>query len=350
MTKKNVMELQRADSGKVLYRWGPSGVPWLKLNPFMMQPDHPHHLTIKTVHFHGFTPDGRSALLTKYLFEKDYLTHIAVVLLDIEGGTEQVLMKRPMTDQSLTELPVLHKGIGNHTFDTDGRYLAFSVMLTPGPRKLEKVIALWDLRQKAEIFRETIRLKGDEWYFHSDPVFSPDGKYLAAALNHQKNVIAVWDVATGKKLAALEGHTKLIRGFAFTPDGRQIVSVSKDKTLRIWDSQTGRQEKRINVDAEGTAVAVSPDGRRIVLLQLETLLSTLPGETCGIWVMQFRDVTTGRLLWDMSLSKVTLDEWRNRLRFSPDGQKLMLESEPTFVWDAATGERIEYRSNDAIEE
>src|SRR5262249_26121685 len=35
------------------------------------------------------------------------------------------------------------------------------------------------------------------------------------------------------------GHTSTIRGLAFTPDGKQLVSGSQDKTIRVWNADTG---------------------------------------------------------------------------------------------------------------
>ncbi|WP_442785779.1 WD40 repeat domain-containing protein [Leptolyngbya sp. Heron Island J] len=43
----------------------------------------------------------------------------------------------------------------------------------------------------------------------------------------------VWDVATYKLHRRLNGHTQQINSVAFSPDGKQIVNASVDKTLRI---------------------------------------------------------------------------------------------------------------------
>src|SRR5262249_43927240 len=44
-----------------------------------------------------------------------------------------------------------------------------------------------------------------------------------------------WDLATGKFIASLEGHTDEVFGVALTPDGERVVSASGDQTLRVWD-------------------------------------------------------------------------------------------------------------------
>ncbi|GEM_PF-3235344 len=37
-----------------------------------------------------------------------------------------------------------------------------------------------------------------------------------------------------------DGHTGVIRGTAYTPDGKFIITASEDKTIRVWDRFTGR--------------------------------------------------------------------------------------------------------------
>jgi tetratricopeptide (TPR) repeat protein len=63
------------------------------------------------------------------------------------------------------------------------------------------------------------------------------------------------------------GHTALIKGLVFTPDGKQLVSAGDDKVIRVWDWQTGSTVRTIRGQVgpglEGLiyAIALSPDGR-----------------------------------------------------------------------------------------
>ena len=66
---------------------------------------------------------------------------------------------------------------------------------------------------------------------------SPDGKQIVSG-SYDKSV-RVWDASTGDELNVLKGHRDLVRSVAFSPDGKQIVSGSYDQSVCVWDASTG---------------------------------------------------------------------------------------------------------------
>jgi WD40 repeat protein len=65
---------------------------------------------------------------------------------------------------------------------------------------------------------------------------SPDGKTLAGGCSD--GAVKLWDIATGRELATLEGHTAAVYTVTFAPDGRALATGGEDFTLRLWDLTT----------------------------------------------------------------------------------------------------------------
>jgi WD40 repeat protein len=87
--------------------------------------------------------------------------------------------------------------------------------------------------------RRLLQLQG-----HQDWVdcvaFSPNGKHIVSG-SHDKT-IHIWDAETGQSLIGpLEGHQHSVNSVAFSPDGKHIVSGSSDYTLCAWDAETGQR-------------------------------------------------------------------------------------------------------------
>ena len=67
--------------------------------------------------------------------------------------------------------------------------------------------------------------------------FSPDGKLLASATQHQQDpsaTLRLWDVVTGKEVHHWDGHRGRVNALAFSPNGRRLASASSDGTVLVW--------------------------------------------------------------------------------------------------------------------
>ena len=68
--------------------------------------------------------------------------------------------------------------------------------------------------------------------------YSPDGGKIVSSSGDR--TVLVWDAETGDVLSGpFEGHTRAVSSVAYSPDGKRIVSGSYDQTLRVWDAETG---------------------------------------------------------------------------------------------------------------
>ena len=79
------------------------------------------------------------------------------------------------------------------------------------------------------------------------------------------NTARIWDAASGKQIAVLNGHAFLVNSAAFSGDGKRVVTASADGTARIWDAESGKQIAVLKGHAGFVrSAAFSADGKRVV--------------------------------------------------------------------------------------
>jgi WD40 repeat protein len=172
---------------------------------------------------------------------------------------------------------------------------------------------------------------------HSSTVYgvavTPDGKRAVSA--SWDKTLKVWDLETGRAVRTLEGHTAAVRGVAVTPDGMRAVSASEDQTVKVWDPKTGVALRTLaGHSATVSAVAVTPDGTRVV--------SASEDMTLKVW-----DLATGCALRTLEGHTAGV----SAVSVTPDGKRAISASgdDTLKVWDLETGRALRVLEDHADE-
>lgn len=154
--------------------------------------------------------------------------------------------------------------------------------------------------------------------------FSPDGRFVVSGSDDK--TARLWSVETGKPVRTFEGHTQPIRCVAYSPDGKRVVTGGGDKSIRVWDAETGKQMRTFDdVDFAVLALAFSPDGRHVVAGGYHTSL----------------------FIWDFANGRIS-QRWKGHrggikcVALSPDGRRVVSGSDDRTVriWDFHSGREI----------
>jgi WD40 repeat protein len=178
------------------------------------------------------------------------------------------------------------------------------------------------------------------------------------------------------EVARFHGHSSTVESAAISPDGRRILSGSTDRTMILWDRETGRMIRRFLGNAGGIlSVAISPDGHRALSGGADRVLRLWDLETAAV-IREFRGHAEpifavafspdGRLaystsggpnhmtdgsdtavrIWDLESGREVgkLEGHRGRvfgLAILPDGRRVLTGGDTSVIlWDSQARSRI----------
>lgn len=205
-------------------------------------------------------------------------------------------------------------------FRNDGRFLAIGYS--------NGYVRLWNLSN----YKQTAALvaRSSIW----DLAYSPDGKHIATG-THSRH-IHIWDLSnmrngdvltlSSARVITLTGHTDVVYGVDYSPDGRYLASGGQDGKVLIWDLERNKSLPPLKTSQCSVSdVAYSADGR--------FLAAGCQSGQVSVWPL--RTATTGQLTVGEVFTLAGHTASVYSVAFSPDRPLLATSSEDRTIrlWD-----------------
>jgi hypothetical protein len=153
--------------------------------------------------------------------------------------------------------------------------------------------------------------------------FSPDGRWVATGSSDGSAIVC--DTATGGRCFKIRTNRSdaQLQDLTFSPDGRLLATASEDTTAQVWDTVSKRRLHTLRHDGVVYDLAFSPDGRLLATASFDG--------TARVW-----EAGSGRQLLTLPHSREVYS-----VAFSPDGRLLATgcRDKSARGWDVTSGRR-----------
>ncbi|MBP0016494.1 MAG: response regulator [Cyanobacteria bacterium SBLK] len=198
-------------------------------------------------------------------------------------------------------------------------------------------------------------------YWVQDVAIAPDGRTIVSA--SKDGTIKIWDMLTGREMRTLHGHEAAVLSVTIGSDGERIISCGTDNTIKIWSLDTGAELNSILGKSHKVYVLdLSPDGKSVISASadntikpkydggLEAFLNRIPSRRVNalLSLIGILKRSPAIKIWDLDKGKPKgnfrgYSRGVTDLAISPKGDKVVSGSRDRTIkiWDFKTGKNLD---------